>query len=84
MANPLETIKKIKGKSWTEIRTRGEQAIAARTDQIGLSGNLPSDEEFVELVDESFFGAGNITAENLFDKFFEDAEYSFFPGFGHK
>ncbi len=84
MANPLETIKKIKGKSWTEIRTRGEQAIAARTDQVGLSGNLPSDEEFVELVNESFFGAGNVTAENLFDKFFEDAEYNFFPSFRQK
>lgn len=84
MTNPLETIKKIKGKSWTEIRTRGEQEIAARTDQIGLSGKLPSDEEFAELVDESFFGREDVAAEDLFDKFFEDAEYNFFPSFRQK
>ena len=84
MANPLEKIKKIKGKSWTEIRTRSEQAIVAQTDQIGLSGKMPSDEDFIELIDESFFGAGNVTPENLFAKFFEDAEYNFFPSFRQK
>ena len=46
MANPIDKLKKIKGKSWTEIRTRGEQAISGYTEQIGLSGKLPSDEEF--------------------------------------
>ena len=84
MTNPLDTLKKMKGKSWTEIRTRGEQEIAARTDQIGLSGKMPSDEEFAELIDKSFFGREDITAEDLFDKFFEDAEYNFFPSFRQK
>jgi hypothetical protein len=84
MPNPLETIKKIKGKSWTEIRTRGEQAIVAQADQIGLSGKLPSDEDFVSLIDESFFGGEIVTPQNLFDKFYEDAEYNFFPSFRQK
>ncbi len=84
MANPLDKIKKIKGKSWREIKSRGEQAIIARADRFGLSGNLPTDEEFVGLVDESFFFAGNVTPENTFEKFFEDAEYNFFPSFRQK
>ena len=81
MANPIDKIKKIKGKTWTEIRTRGEQAISARTDQIGLSGKLPSDEELTHLVDKSFLGREKITAEKLFEQFFAEAEYTFFPAF---
>ena len=46
MANPLENIKKLKGSSWEEIKTRGSQAVYVYTDQIGLTGKLPTDEEF--------------------------------------
>ncbi|MCY7377250.1 MAG: heparinase II/III family protein [Pyrinomonadaceae bacterium] len=84
MANPLDTLKKMKGKSWTELRMRGEQMIAARTDQIGLSGKLPTDEEFFALIDDSYFGGETPTATDLFVKFYEDAEYSFFPSFRQK
>ncbi len=84
MSNPFDKIKKMKGRSWSEIRARGEQAITARAERIGLSGNLPTDEEFIGLVDESFFGAGNITPEKIFERFCEDAEYNFFPAFRQK
>jgi hypothetical protein len=50
MANPLDTIKKMKGRSFKEIRTRSEQAISARAEQIGLSGQLPSDAELFGLI----------------------------------
>ena len=84
MANPLDTLKKMKGKSWTELRTRGEQMISARTDQIGLSGNLPTDEEFSSLIDRSHFDGETPDATDLFVKFYEDAEYNFFPAFRQK
>lgn len=84
MANPLDKLKKIKGKSWTELRTRGEQIIAARTDQIGLSGNLPGDEELFNLIDKSHFSGETPNANDLFIKFYEDAEYNFFPAFRQK
>ncbi len=84
MANPIDKIKKIKGRSWAEIRARGEQAISARTEQIGLSGKLPSDEEFARLLDVSFLGTGKIEPEKLFEQFFAESEYTFFPAFRQK
>ena len=84
MANPIDKIRKIKGKTWTELRTRGEQAIAARTEQIGLSGKLPSDEELLRLLDTHFLAHGNNTPEKLFEQFFAEAEYNFFPTFRQK
>lgn len=84
MPNPLEKLKKIKGKSWTEIRARGEQAISGYSEQIGLSGKLPSDEEFIQLLNRSSFGNEKITPENMLSKFFEDAQFTFFPSFRRK
>ncbi len=84
MANPLDTLKKFKGKSWTELRTRGEQMVAARAEQFGLSGKLPTDEEFFDLLDNSFFDGETPNAADLFIKFYEDAEYNFFPAFRQK
>ncbi len=84
MANPLDKIKKIKGRSLKELRTRGEQAVFARAEQIGLSGKLPSDADFVQLIDGAAFGGENVTAENLFEKFYEDAQFNFFPAFRQK
>ena len=84
MANPLDTIKKIKGRSFKELRTRGGQAFAARVDQIGLSGKLPSDTELFTLVDSAAFSAEDITIEDLRDRFYEDAQFNFFPAFRQK
>ncbi|MGI8641761.1 MAG: alginate lyase family protein [Pyrinomonadaceae bacterium] len=84
MANPIDTLKKMKGKSWTEIRTRGEQALSGYTEQMGLSGKLPSDEELTQLFEKSHFGNEELTAENLLEKFYEDAQFGFFPAFRDK
>ncbi len=81
MANPIDTLKKLKGRTWTEIRARGEQAFSAYTEQIGLSGKLPSQDEFLQLVDRSAFEGKKITAETLFEKFYENADERFFPSF---
>ena len=84
MTNPFDTIKKMKGKSWTEIRTRSEQALAVYTEQIGLSGKLPSDSELASLLEKSHFIQKKITAEVLFDKFYENSQSSFFQTFRNK
>ena len=84
MANPLENIKKLKGSSWQEIKTRGSQAVYGYTDQIGLTGKLPTDEELLKLLDKSAFGGKTISAANLFEKFYENSLLSFFPSFTEK
>ncbi len=84
MTNPIDKIKKIKGRSWTEIRARGEQAFSVYTEQIGLSGKLPSDEELIKLIDESEIGSKSITPEILFERFCENSEYTFFLSFRQK
>lgn len=79
MANPLETLRKIKGRSWSEIRTRSEQVFSVYAEQVGLSGKLPTDEEFLNLIDKTAFSKTEINAKHLREKFFEHSEYSFFP-----
>ena len=86
MANPLETIKKFKNRSWKEIRTRGEQAFSAKSEQVGLSGKLPTDEEFWKLLDKSQFDTAEtpISAAKIYEKYRENSEFSFFPSFRQK
>lgn len=79
MANPLETLLKLRGRSWSEFRTRGEQALSVYSEQIGLGNKLPSEGELVQLLNRTFFGKGTITAEVLFERFFETSEERFFP-----
>ena len=84
MANPIDKIRKIKGRSWTEILTRGEQAISVYTEQIGLSGKLPTDEELVQLTEKSYFGKEKVTPSLLFEAFCENADFGFYPSFRQK
>ena len=85
MANPIDTLKKIKGKSWTEIRTRGEQAISGYTEQMGLSGKLPSDEEFAQLIEKSHFGSEDATSgKSCSPNFVKTRSSDFFPPFVKK
>ncbi len=79
MTNPLEKLRKIKGRSWSEIRTRSEQVFSVYAEQVGLSGKLPTDEDFFNLIDKIAFNKLEINAEDLLKKFFEHSEYSFFP-----
>lgn len=79
MTNPLDKIKKLKGRSWTEIRTRGKQAVSGYSEQMGISGKLPSDDELRGLVLKSEFADGVITSDALLKKFFEKGQSTFFP-----
>ncbi len=80
MAKPLEKLKKIR--SWDEIRTRGGQAFSVyREQKRGL--HVPTDEEFINLVDANQFGKAPIIAESLWQKFYKNGEESFFPSFKH-
>src|SRR4051812_18540802 len=81
MANPIDTLKKIRGATWTELRSRSEQVFSAYTDQIGLSGKLPTDDEFTQLVDKSFFSGDRVTPETVYQKYFEISHNRFFPSF---
>src|SRR5215203_84659 len=79
--NPLDKLKKLKGRSWSEIRARGEQAFSAYTEQIGLGGKLPTDDELPQLLNKAVFGKGRITSDIIFDRFFGLAAETFFPAF---
>lgn len=84
MSNPIDTLRKLKGRSLKEIRVRSEQAIVARTEQIGLSGKLPTAEEFVTLIDKTYFNGENPSPENLLAVFSAQSKTSFFQSFAQK
>ncbi|HEX8736944.1 MAG TPA: alginate lyase family protein [Pyrinomonadaceae bacterium] len=84
MANPLDKIKKLRGRSLKEIRARGGQVFSAYTEQIGLSGKLPTDDEFQQLIDKSFFGGSAPTDRELFEAFFKHGGQAFFQSFAQK
>ncbi|HEX9960365.1 MAG TPA: heparinase II/III family protein, partial [Pyrinomonadaceae bacterium] len=84
MANPLDKIRKLKGRSLREIRERGGQVLSAYTEQIGLSGKLPTDEEFHHLIDQSFFSETTPTDRMLFEAFFKHGNQAFFQSFAQK
>lgn len=81
MANPLDKFKKLRNRSWSEIRTRSGQMFSAYAEQIGLGGKLPSDEEFVNFFDQSYFENASPSAQKIYDKFKEHSQNSFFPAF---
>ncbi|HEX8250353.1 MAG TPA: heparinase II/III family protein, partial [Pyrinomonadaceae bacterium] len=84
MANPLDKIRKLKGRSFKEIRARSGQALSVYTEQIGLSGKLPTDEEFHQLIDQSFFSERTPDDRMLFEAFFKHGNQAFFQSFAQK
>ncbi len=84
MPKSLETFRKLKGRSWDELKTRGSQAVYVYTDQIGLTGNLPTDGEFRRLLKKNVSAGKSFSAENLLAKFYENSLTSFFPSFAEK
>ena len=79
MVNPLDKIKKLKGRSWSEIRTRGKQTISSYSEQMGFGGKLPTDDQLRSLVVKSEFVESAITSEVLLKKFYEKGNNNFFP-----
>lgn len=83
--NPLAMLKKLKGKSLEEIRTRGGQVLSAYTEQIGISGGLPSDKDLYQLLEKSQFPKKTtFNAKVLSDKFYQNSRTSFFSSFLNK
>lgn len=81
MANPLNKLKKMRGRSWDEIRTRGGQAVLAYSEKIGFGGRIPTDDEFARLVDKEQFGTAPVIADSLWQSFYTNADERFFPSF---
>lgn len=84
MGNPLEMLKKLKGRSLKEIRTRGEQAVSVYTEKIGFGGKLPTDKEFFSLIDAKFFGSETVDADLLAEAFYRSGKTSFFQSFARR
>jgi hypothetical protein len=84
MANPLDKIKKIRSKSWSELRARGSQVISAYTEKIGLTGGLPSENEIWNLIDESFFAGEEVGLKTLLANFRTTSATTFFPSLADK
>ncbi len=76
MGKPLEKMKRIR--SLDEILTRGGQAFTAYRDQMFGGTDVPSDEEFVRLIDAEQFGKAPIIAESLWQKFYKNGDKRFF------
>ena len=79
MPNPLEKLKKIS--SWDEVKTRGSQAFSVYREQMRGGKLIPSNGEFAKLIDASRFGSQTITADSLWQKFYENGEERFFTSF---
>lgn len=79
MPSPLEKLKKLR--SLDEVLTRGGQALSAyREQRMGGSG-LPSDADFLKLIDKSQFANKPIIAETLWSRFFSNGNDKFFLSF---
>ncbi|MBK8466524.1 MAG: alginate lyase family protein [Chloracidobacterium sp.] len=77
MGKPLEKMKRIR--SLDEILTRGGQAFSVYREQVLGGADIPTDEEFVRLIDAGQFGKAPIIAESLWQKFYNNGDKHFFP-----
>ncbi len=82
MSNPLDKIKKLKGRSLKEIQTRGGQAVSAYTEQMGFGGGLLNDTELYKEINSRAFAPSTVMCpEILLEKFYADSVTGFFPSF---
>lgn len=84
MPNPLETLKKLKGRSWSELRTRGSQAFSVYTEKMGLTGALPSESEMWQLFEKNYFKERGVSLNSLLANFRDKNAHSFFPSLIHR
>ena len=79
MGKPIGKMKSVR--SLDEILTRGGQAFSVYREQRRGGTDVPTDEEFVRLIDPGQFGKAPIIAESLWQKFFKNGETHFFAPF---
>src|SRR5436190_16226281 len=75
----LEKLKRIG--SLEELITRGGQAVSAYRERRSGAQEVPTDEEFVRLIDAAQFGTAPIIAEGLWQRFYKNGAKRFFPPF---
>ncbi|MFV0387763.1 MAG: alginate lyase family protein [Pyrinomonadaceae bacterium] len=74
-------MKKLKGRSWSELRVRGKQTIAAYSEQMGISGGLPTDDSFRKLFTKTYRQKGIESPQLLLEAAIEIGNERFFPSF---
>ncbi|MBD0326921.1 MAG: hypothetical protein ICV68_10840, partial [Pyrinomonadaceae bacterium] len=79
----IKLLRKLKGRSLTELRVRGAQAAASFAERARLSAQtrVPKDSSFFALLDASRFEATPLSAEVLLAHFRSRASLNFFPAF---
>jgi len=80
----IKVLRKLKGRSLTELRVRGGQAVACLAERAGLStdARVPGDAAFFRLLDPSQFGGSStLTPESLLAHFRSGKSHAFFAAF---
>ena len=77
----FKLLKKLRGKSFAELRTRGRQTATVFAEQIGAAGAPPSDARFRKLFDEKIFSENKTVAESLLANFQNNSCAKFFQAF---
>jgi hypothetical protein len=82
----IKVLRKLKGRSLTELRVRGGQAAACLAERAGLSADarVPGDDAFYHLLDKSQFQSDHgepLTPESLFTHFRSTKSHPFFAAF---
>ncbi len=83
MSNVFNKLKKLKGRSLDELRVRGSQKLSALAEKRKLTKEtqLPSDEEFYNLLDKKIISTNNLTREKFLEHFRTRTSPNFFKSF---
>jgi hypothetical protein len=86
MAQVLQKLKRLKGRSLGELRERSAQALKAYAERRGLYGasRVPSDAAFFKKIDAPRISSAGLTAENFLTHFRTRRGPRFFPGFDNR
>jgi hypothetical protein len=79
----IKVLRKLKGRSLTELRVRGRQAAACVAEQSGLSpqARIPADAAFFRLLDPARSGGAHASAAGLLEHFRARTDANFFAAF---
>jgi hypothetical protein len=79
----IKVLRKLKGRSLTELRVRGRQAAACLAEQYGLSSQarIPADAAFFRLLDPALTGGRRVSAAELLEQFRARPAANFFAVF---
>lgn len=83
MSNVFNKLKKLKGRSFDELRVRGSQKLSALAEKRKLTKEtrLPSDDEFYNLLDSKIINTNNLTYEKFLEHFRTRTSPKFFKSF---